>query len=180
MEDECDICGRLSTRINKYKIEGAEVLACQNCGKHGTIIESPRNSNQMSRKNNKAPFRPIQKSGSQPSRQSPQKYNNYRKKDQVLNEDYYKIIQQAREGVGLSREDFAKKLFIRETFLMKIETMKQRPSDELAKKIEKSLNISLFIDSSSDDLVSTQYKNEQPVKNAALSLGDFMRIKKKK
>ena len=177
--DECDICGRTSNSIKKYNIEGAEVLACPSCGKHGTVIEDPNQRQQFSKKQGPG-FRPTQKGGQS---RDPQKrvgqYNTSRKKEKVLIEEFGKIITSARSSFGLTREELAKNLFIRETFLTKIEMEKQRPDDDLAKKIEKTLNITLLVEKS-EDINVTQYSGEKPTKDTPMTLGDFARIKKKK
>jgi putative transcription factor len=178
MEDECDICGRSSYNISKYRIEGAEVLACPSCGKHGTLVEDPNKTPQFNRKKEYG-FNPIQKKTSQKSIQKPSQYHGKRNKEKTLIEDYGRIITSARTSFGLTREELAKNLFIRETFLTKIENEKQRPSDELAKKIEKTLNISLLVEKS-DDINVSQYSSDTVKKETPMTLGDFARIKKKK
>ena len=95
-------------------------------------------------------------------------------------EDYGQIITSARTSFGLTREELAKNLFIRETFLTKIETEKQRPDDKLAQKIEKTLNITLLVEKSDDVGTISQYSTDKPKKETPMTLGDFARIKKKK
>jgi len=178
LTDECDICGRTSINIRKYRIEGAEVLACLSCGKHGTLIEDPNQKEQFSRKTEKI-FKPMQKRGSAQQGQRSPPFHSNRKREKTLIEDYGHLITNARSNYGLTREDLAKNLFIRETFLTKIETERQRPSDELAKKIEKALNITLLVEKS-DDINVTQYGGDKTKKDVPMTLGDFARIKKKK
>lgn len=171
--DECDICGREGVYVQKYRIEGAEVLACGSCGKHGTLIDEPRAP--VSRKKD-FNYRPMKKQSTPRPRGNNPSYR--KKRDKTLTEGYGAIITNARTSFGLTREELAKNLFIRETFLTKIESEKVRPSDDLAKKIEKTLNIELLVEAT-DDLNTTTGNVAKP-KNVTMTLGDFAKIKKKK
>ena len=179
MQDECDICGRQTYGIRKYRIEGAEVLACNSCGKHGTLVEDPNKTRQFSKKNTSNQFKPMQKRQFPRSNQGSGSYQRGRKKDKTLTEDFGQLIQSARSSFGFTREELAKNLFIRETFLTKIESEKQRPSDDLAKKMEKTLNITLLVEKT-DDLNVTQYGSRNSKRETPMTLGDFARIKKAK
>lgn len=177
--DECDICGRTSYNVNKYRIEGAEVMACGSCGKHGAPVEDPNQVQQFSKKKDYS-FRPQQNKTAPRTNQTSTNYHGKRKREKTLMEEFGKLITSARTSFGLTREELAKNLFIRETFLTKIETEKQRPSDELAKKIEKTLNITLLVEKSDDSNTVSHYSSDKTKKESPMTLGDFARIKKKK
>jgi len=57
--------------------------------------------------------------------------------------DYGERIRKARQRKGLTVEDLAKKLNEKATFLSKVELGQQRPSDDLAKRLERELGITL-------------------------------------
>ncbi len=175
MYNECDICGR-ETEVNKYRIEGAEVVACASCGKHGTLIEDkgPRNKTSS--------FKPSYGSPGPSKGFVPKPKDNFKPKfsdkraEKVLIENYGRVITSARDKMGITRQELAKSLFIRETLLTKIEAENIRPSDDVIKKIEKALNIVLFEESSE---AVTQFSNQQPTARS-MTLGDFATIRKKK
>lgn len=175
MFDECDICGR-ETEVHKYKIEGAEVIACSSCGKHGTLIEdrsAPRVKATF--KGSYPNLKYDKRAPSKPKTQAQPRYSNQRR-EKVLIEHYGRAITSARDKMGITRQELAKSLFIRETLLAKIEAETMRPADEVLKKIEKALNIILFEES---EEVVTQYDGDKkPAKS--MTLGDFATIRKKK
>ena len=172
--DECDICGR-ETQVLRYSIEGAEVVACTNCGKHGTLIEDKSSSGSKNQtfKGSYPKLKVDQKPASTPK---PQQNFSSQKGEKVLIEHYGRVITSAREKMGITRQELAKSLFIRETLLTKIEAENIRPADEVLKKIEKALNISLFEESSD---ITSQYTNQQQ-SSRSMTLGDFATIRKKK
>ena len=174
--DDCDICGR-ETQVFRYRIEGAEVIACSSCGKHGTLIEDKSQSSSKDQ-TFKGPYPKLkidQKSSSKPKTQSQQNFSGP-KGEKILIEHYGRVITSTREKMGITRQELAKSLFIRETLLTKIEAEIIRPADEVIKKIEKALNISLFEESNE---VSSQYTNQQ-TSSRSMTLGDFATIRKKK
>jgi putative transcription factor len=175
MIDVCDICGR-ETRVAKYRIEGAEVIACQNCGRHGTLIEDNAPKAKATTYNSSYPPSNYNKPSSSKPKENPQQ-NYVKKGEKVLLENYGQVIASARDKMGITRQELAKSLFIRETLLMRIETEKVRPSDDLIKKLEKALNIILFEESSEG--ASQQFGN-QPAQARSMTLGDFATIKKSK
>jgi putative transcription factor len=57
--------------------------------------------------------------------------------------DYDERIRSAREGRGLSQEDLAKELNEKASLIRKLERGDMLPSDEVQKKLERELDISL-------------------------------------
>lgn len=173
--DECDICGR-ETQVFRYRIEGAEVVACASCGRHGTLIEdkSQSNSKNQTFRGSYPKLKMDQRPASKPKVQSQQNYS--KKGEKVLIEHYGRVITSTRDKMGITRQELAKSLFIRETLLAKIESENIRPKDEVIKKIEKALNISLFEESTE---VASQFTNQQ-TNSRSMTLGDFATIRKKK
>lgn len=174
--DECDICGR-ETQVFRYRIEGAEVIACANCGKHGILIEDKTSSSSKNQTFKGAyPNLKSEKSVSPKPKEQPQQSFSGQKGEKVLIEHYGRVITAAREKMGITRQELAKSLFIRETLLTKIEAENIRPADEVLKKIEKALNIVLFEDASE---TVNQFTNQQTA-SRSMTLGDFATIRKKK
>lgn len=91
-----------------------------------------------------------------------------------LAEDYGDRIRSARQRKGLTLDDLAKKLAEKATFLAKVEAGQQRPSDELAKRLERELGIKLR------ETPEPSSPAPQPGKSAAkgpVTLGDLLREK---
>ena len=176
MFDECDICGR-ETEVHKYRIEGAEVVACSSCGRHGTLIEDNRRAPSRKTGFNSGYSSSPQSRGftPKPKTQNQPRYSKNRA-EKVLVEHYGRAITSARDKMGITRQELAKSLFIRETLLTKIESENIRPNDDVIKKIEKALNIILFEDSS--EPITQVNPDQAPARN--MTLGDFATIRKKK
>ena len=170
MIEECDICGR-ETNVNRYLIEGAEVVACASCGRHGKLIEEPHRGS-VKNSTYKGSYPPLNTSKGftpKPKMSKQSRYSN-QKGEKVLIEHYGRVITSA------TRQELAKSLFIRETLLTKIEAENIRASDEIIKKIEKALNIVLFEESTE---AVTEFSNQNPPAKS-MTLGDFATIRKKK
>lgn len=167
MTDECEICGRTSNYINKYKIEGALVKACQECGKFGTKIEEKKPSYRTN-----TSF----KDSKQAIKKTPPKYQKKEKPKIILKENYGNLVMDARKKEGLSRKDLAMELNERETLLARLESNDFRPDTRIIEKLERRLLIKLTeqlaVDSPVEFLSSSNSSN--------LTLGDVVVIKKKK
>ncbi|MFW9928840.1 MAG: multiprotein bridging factor aMBF1 [Candidatus Thorarchaeota archaeon] len=181
MQDECELCGT-THNLKRYIIEGAEVLACPNCGKFGkpVITSSNRSLNRTAQQSTRnITSMPRQKSFQVRTSTNFSPSKNLRNETYLV-EDFGQVIQQARERLGLTRKEVAESLFIRENMLARIEAGKLRPNDDLIKKLEKLLEISLI--ENSEVASNAQYSNQKPLTNQtrSLTLGDFAHIRKKK
>jgi len=110
---QCELCGKDTTLVNVL-IEGVNLNACSDCGKHGRAITAKRT---------------IQRD---------------EEISEDISPDYDVKIKHARESRNLKQQECAKLLNIKESMLQKLETKKMRPSLELAKKIQSLLHISLI------------------------------------
>jgi putative transcription factor len=107
-----------------------------------------------------------------------------------LAEGYGRTVVEAREKHGLSRDDLAKKLFISEHELARIEEEKLKPREQIARKLERELRIKLVSEAtaatqggeveSSKDLEKMRLKNITGSGGSGLSLADVVSIKHKK
>ena len=176
----CDICGSTtSTRL--YRIEGAEVNACYNCGRFGAPVSLP--SNTKNTKNSK--FRGSTSSprpAPRPARTSriPATTSRPGQDDNVLIENSGRAIQQAREKLGLTRKELAEAIFIRETLLAHIEQEKISPDDSLVKKLERALEGLKLTGQREESSEVSQYQSKTTKQIRSLTLGDFAQIRKKK
>ncbi len=115
----CEVCGR-EAKLMRVEIEGAELLVCSKCASLGKILRD-----------------------SQAPKTSNIKYDYKLEEPFVLVENYGELIRKAREKLGLTREQLAKKLFEKESVIQRIEANELEPSNELVLKLEKTLGITL-------------------------------------
>jgi len=140
----CELCGR-ETELYRALVEGTQLNVCQKCGGFGKVLAQPR-------------F--VQKA-------------KVKEKTEIIDvvvNDVGQRLKQAREKLGLTQKDFARRLSERESVIQKIETGHFKPSVETARKYEQVLKLSL-VEKQEEVVVEKQ----KPEKNQGLTLGDFMR-----
>ncbi len=115
---ECDLCGKPAS--TEAMVEGARVSVCLGCARFGTQIKRPI-----------APGLP----GKQPFTPLP---------EHSIADGFGKIISRARENAGLSRHELAGKIFIDEHELARIEEEKLKPREQIARKLEQELKITII------------------------------------
>ena len=145
----CEICGKKTNKLYKIRVEGAELLVCEDCKKYGEVIGEVKERKEV--------IKP--------------KIKIVEKEEEVV-PDYDKIIRKIREKLKLTQEDFAKKIGIKESLLKGIEDGKKIPSLNLARKLEKMFNINLVEEVSFD-------KKDTKVEDKGLTLGDVVVLKRK-
>ena len=112
---ECELCGR-NAHLVQAEIEGTVLSVCDTCSNLG--------------KRAAVSVELVDK------RQSRMDFN-------TINSSFSKIIMNSRTKAGLSLEDLGKKINEKATVLDRVERG-MRPTDELAKKLEKALKIKLL------------------------------------
>ena len=150
---DCDICGKPATTT--AIIEGARLSVCGRCAVYGQELRAP-----SFRKPSAA--RPI--------------------KELEVVEGYGRLVRQARERTGVSRQDLARKLFILENVLERIENEHLKPNEAVAKKLEKELGIILLEEKKNDDNRAAPGfppSTGQRSSGRGLTLADMVEIKKK-
>jgi len=121
----CEVCGREILHGYLVEIEGAKLVACAGCAERGVIIRTVRERSEQSR-------RQVEDSSRSEER------------DVVLVEDYGQRIRKARERSGESLEGLAKKLRIPAGYLRRVEEGELTPTDDLARRLERILKITLL------------------------------------
>lgn len=148
----CELCGAKTFNLQEKIIEGAKLSVCQNCGgsKHSKNV--------------------FQKKIFFKQKTIPKK--NFTEK--ILVEDYGKIIKNAREKKGLTIKKLAGIIKEKESYLHRIENQQTEPDEKTAKKIEKTLSVTLYTILEEEDNIAF---NSEP-KN--LTLADLLRKKHEK
>lgn len=126
----CEICGKkVIGKPVKTKIENSIMLTCNECSKFGKIQrEPPRPQRGLGGR------APAGRRRSFPSREPTH---------EVI-EDYQTVIREAREKKGWSREDLGEKIYEKVSVISRLESGKMVPDLKLARKLEKSLKITLL------------------------------------
>jgi len=149
---DCDICGRPAT--TKAIVEGATLSVCARCVSYGRELSAPT----IRRPNAPRPMVELE-----------------------VAEGYGRIVRQARERAGLTRQELARKLFILENVLERIENEHLKPNEAVAKKLEKELGISLLGPRNGDEERSQpkSFSSAGQSSGRGLTLADLVEIKKK-
>lgn len=158
----CDMCGK-DTQLFIVSIEGAKMQACKDCGKYGKFIGQVKTKEEKVQED--ARIKEILERKSKPLTKDFETH-------ETIAANYSQIIRKKREALGMSQEDFAKKLNIKESEIHHLENNQFRPPIDLARKIEKSLGIKLIM----DDKVEGKYEKTS---SGPMTIGDiFNNIKK--
>lgn len=155
---QCELCGSEEEELTKTKVSGAELKVCSNCTSLGQTVDTGDSSDtdtKYSTSSSSSSESSTESSNSggtnRQSSSSSQQATNENPFDEVsdLAVDYGDTIQSARSSEGMSRQEFARELGIKESYLRNIENQDTQPSVDLQTKIERHLDIDL---SQSDDL----------------------------
>ena len=141
----------------RTEIEGSILTVCGACSKFGKVLSEVRTAVKQSKKE-----------------KTISTHNNAKKElIFLLVEDYAKKIKKQREYLGITQEEFAKKINEKVSILHQIETGKFTPSIKLSRKLEKTLNIKLV------DQHEELHKDVTKPTSDELTIGDFIKIRKK-
>lgn len=136
---ECEVCGSAVHSPKRVRIDGIEMLACGECAKLGIVLEVPMEARQ--KKQGFAPNAPYAQRNYIPHKIGLQP--NPKFEEVILVDKFGMKIQQARQKLGWTREELAKKLYEKESTMHRIELSEFKPSNGLLAKIEKLLGIEL-------------------------------------
>jgi putative transcription factor len=143
------------------------MLVCGECAKLGSVYFEAKNEPLMKKVTRRLPKPAI------PPRRQPALSET---ETMELIENFSAKIRQAREKMGLTLEDFGKKLNEKASVLRKIETGKMTPDNILSEKLEHALHMKLLVPVSEPKV---------PMKDMAgplapPTLGDLIKVKKEK
>ncbi len=164
---QCELCGgeiRGAPRV--VHIEGAELRVCVPCSKYGTEVQKPRASTPVSPQ-------PPRRAGAPPAPQpaARRRRDLFDRMEGELAEDYSDRIRKARVAKGWTEKQLALEIMERELLIKKVERGDLVPEEELRKKLEEVLGISLI------ESVEKEVKSPKG-KGMTTTLGDIISIKK--
>ena len=150
----CDMCGAQG-KIYKTVVEGAELNLCHECSNFGKvtgIVEQKADNKVIAKKDD---------------------FNAHPEQMDILVDDYAQKIREKRQSMGLSQEEFAKKINEKESLVQKIESGHFEPSIGLAKKIGGFLKIRLV------EEYEEKHEALAHSKTDSFTIGDFIKVKGK-
>ena len=154
---QCEMCGKDVGSPNRVKIEGAELDVCDDCTEFGTEVRTEDSSSSTSTKYSTSSSSGSSSSSSGSGGSSGSSGGGGSRRRDMFDEmdeiaqDYDDRIRDAREGTGMTQEDLAKELNEKASLIRKLEHGDTLPSDDVQKKLEKKLDISLSAGSSDAD-----------------------------
>jgi putative transcription factor len=164
---QCELCGgEIHGAPRTVHIEGAELRVCVPCSKYGTEVQKPRASTG-------SPTQPPRKMGGPPAPQPAQRRRRdlFDRMEGDLAEDYADRIRRARVAKGWTEKQLALEIMQKELLIKKVEKGDLVPEEELRKKLEEVLGISL-IEAAESEVKSSKGKG------MTTTLGDIISIKK--
>lgn len=156
----CEICGKkILAKPVQISIERSLLTVCQECSRYGTVVDKKTAIN-------------IERTLPKPSLKvlKPKIVKKTKFEEFILVENFGESIKRGRESLGISREEFAKKLGEKESVIRRIEAGEMHPPSGLIHKIERALKISLRTK------VEEDIKGDLPV-TGTLTLGDVAILK---
>lgn len=152
----CDMCGEESATLIPTMVEGTELNLCSKCSRFGQRIRKPIiREKAVSKK-------------TQESNEGPEEV-------EMIRSDFARIIRSRRAEMKLKQEELARLLAEKEAIISKMESGSFEPSLSLAAKMERMMQISLI-----ETHKIAPGQTEKKSIDGKLTLGDFVKIKKRK
>jgi putative transcription factor len=173
---QCEMCGTEVANPKTVKVEGAELDVCDECADFGTEVRQESSSSTSTKYSTSSSSSSSSGSGSSSSGSASAGGSRRRDMFDEMEEvaaDYDQRIRNARESKGLSQEELAKQLNEKSGVIRKLERGDSLPTDEVQRKLERALDISLSEGSSSDD----EYEADSGSSTGTYTLGDVVKRK---
>jgi len=156
---QCDMCGKETSILYKTEVEGVIMHLCKQCSRYGRVI-SRIGQTQKEKKQDQAPKERIPLEMVE--------------EIEIIVPNYGEIVKRAREKKGWKQEELAKRIAEKESLIHKIESNKQQPSIQVARKLERVLGIKLV-----ERVVEKHNVIKDEKKKEDLTLGDIVEIKRR-
>jgi putative transcription factor len=151
----CEMCAQ-DTKLVSAEVDGAELNVCSNCAKYGTIKKKVNKFTPPSHFRNR---------------------NSNSKKEKVefrIVNDFSDLIRNSRNKRVMTQEDFAKFLNEKESIVAKWESGSLKPRLDVARTLERKLNIRLV---EKDEI--KQFEGNKNKVASEFTLGDFIKVRKR-
>ena len=153
---QCEMCGADQTSLTTTKVEGAELELCSSCTDFGTEVRDESTGSGGSKYSTSSSTGKSSSSSSGSSGSGGSSGGSTRRRDMFddmdeIATDYDDQIRNARESRGLSQEELADQLNEKASLIRKLERGDTLPTDEVQRKLERALDISLVEGESVED-----------------------------
>lgn len=156
---ECEMCGK-TVGTRRYMVDGTVMNLGLECAKFGTPLDQPAPTGtkaalqqNLERRQDRMSSRSV-----------------YDQPEVVLVEDYGARVHKAREAKGWTHDQLGNKVQARVPELKQIEAGRLRPSDDVAKRLEKELGIKIL---EAVEAAPTSTKTKKA--GSGLTIGDILR-----
>lgn len=149
---DCELCGREDTLVNAI-VEGSPLRVCRNCASYGHVIALEKHPEEI--------------------REEKRKQARLELPAEIIADDYGEKIKKARENLKLTQQELALRLAEKESIIHKLESYYLEPSIDLARKLEKALNIKLVYE-------REEAKESKKInfKDSSVTIGDIIKMRK--
>ncbi len=148
---QCEMCGAEKPSLTTTKVEGAELDLCDDCSGFGTEVTTDTTSSTSTKYSTSSSSGTSSSGGSSSSDGSSRSRRDMFDEMESVASDYDQQIRQAREDRGLSQEELANTLNEKASLIRKLERGDVLPSDDVQRKLERELDISLSAGSDEAD-----------------------------
>lgn len=138
---QCELCGTETDELTTIQTEGTKLQVCSNCTDFGTVLQEETSSTGSQGGTQSSSSNQTQKKKPNPQKSNPR--SDAFDQMETLAPDYDDRVRGARESSGLTQEDLAKQLNEKASLIRKIEGGDMQPDEEVRKKLERALEISL-------------------------------------
>jgi putative transcription factor len=162
---QCEMCGKQGG-TRRYMVEGTVMSLGLECAKYGTPMDAPAPAGTQAAMQQGLERR----AGRMTSR------NVYDAADtRVLVDDFGSRVHKARDAKGWTHDVLGNKVHARVPELKQIESGKMRPSDEVARRLEKELGITLYEAVEGPAPVVSGAKKPAPGGGSGFTIGDILK-----
>ena len=169
---QCEMCGAETANPKTIKVEGAELDVCSDCTEFGTEVKTESSSSTSTKYSTSSSggSSGLSSSGGNSSGGSRRRRDMFDEM-QELASDYDERIRNAREEASYSQEELASELNEKASLVRKLERGDSLPSDDVRKKLEKKLGVSLL------EAVEGDEEWDSGSGEGGLTLGDMVKRK---
>lgn len=172
---QCEMCGAETANPTTVKIEGAELDVCDSCADFGTAVTTQSSGSTSTKYSTSSSSGTSSSTGvntqSSGSSGGSSRRDMFDEMEEVV-ADYDQRIRSARESEELTQEELADQINEKASLIRKLEQGDMLPSDDVQRKLERKLGISLTESSGSED-----EEWESGGDGQGLTLGDMVKRK---
>ena len=151
---QCEMCGAETGSPKTIKVEGAELDVCDNCSDFGTEVKTQESSSTSTKystsSSGSSSSSSSSSSGASSTSSRSRRSDMFDDMDEIA-PDYDDRIRNAREATDMSQEDLADELNEKASLIRKLERGDVLPSDDVKRKLERKLDITLTAGASGDE-----------------------------